>query len=110
MSSPFSMDTANQIAQTKGLLGLVEDAQGNIRQIQGVADQYLAVHSGQMADAGQSAMHDLNASMTQNNQVLQVIVDALHNTTNIVQNTESDNAAAVLKSAANYGGGFLGHH
>jgi hypothetical protein len=109
-SNPFSMDTAEHIAQTQGLVGLVHESQANIKRTMAVADSYHAVHQGEMAKSVNTALDDLHATLTQNNQVLEGITDALHTTQNIVGQGDSDGSALVAKAASSMPHGFFGHH
>jgi hypothetical protein len=110
-SNPFSMDTLEHHAQNQGLIGLVHDAQGNIKRTLAVADSYRAVHQGEMAQSVNTALGDLHTTLTQNNQVLEGITEANTTTQNIVSQHDSSGQAMVAKAASSLPhGSFFGHH
>lgn len=112
-SNPFSMDTAAHHAQNQGLIGLVHDAQANIKRTMGITDSFQAVHQGEMAQATQTALTDLHTTLTQNNQVLEGITTANTQTQNIVAQHDAQGAAGMARAAGtlpHVGGSFFGHH
>ncbi|SLH41109.1 hypothetical protein [Mycobacteroides abscessus] len=78
MSAPFTQDTANQIAQTKGFMGLLEDTSANNQQLRAVGDSVAAVIQGQTARAFASHHAEIVTSTEANKNVLSGITDALN--------------------------------
>ncbi|KAA1249873.1 hypothetical protein F0Q45_12775 [Mycobacterium simiae] len=75
---PFNMDMAVQAAQTASFQGLVDSATANNKQLLIVADSALAANRGQMSDAFQTWLSDVQQTAVSNNQVLDQIREALH--------------------------------
>lgn len=94
--SPFTMDMANQIAQTQGFKGLVSLTMGNNNKLSATADAGMGVNAGQMNDAFQAWMADIHTAAMQNNAVLDGISDALQFGITTTDSAETDNAAGLI--------------
>ncbi|MFV8141932.1 hypothetical protein ACNQR7_30580 [Mycolicibacterium senegalense] len=104
--TPFSMDTANHIAQTQGFHSLVDETRGNNQRMQAAADTFQTVNQGQMAQAANVALADVHATAMQNNQVLDGITQGLQSSYSIQDNTEADNASSVAHAVSSLGTGI----
>jgi uncharacterized protein YukE len=87
------MDTAVQVAQTKGFEGLVDSASANNQQMQLIADSALTANQGQMSASFQQWMADVHQTAVTNNTILSQITEALHFGIGSTGATEADNAS-----------------
>lgn len=98
MTAPLSVDTANYLAQTKGLMGLVEETRTNNQHLLTAAGNFEQANRGQMGTVAQSVLADLYSTANQNNQVLDSITTGLTTTHSQFDGQEATNASAVLNA------------
>lgn len=103
--TPFNMDMAVQVAQTQGFQGLVDSAQANNNQMLVVADSALGANRGQMSDAFQTWLEEVQHTATQNNQVLDSIREALHFGIGSTDNTDAEHAGTFTQLTGSIGSG-----
>lgn len=96
--APFTQDTANQLMQTKGFMGLVDECKANNHQLQSTAESALAHLRGQMGDAFQVHMGEIVQVCQQNNVLLDGITGSLSHGITTVGNQE-EAGAALFRSA-----------
>ncbi|GAB3030323.1 hypothetical protein [Mycobacterium bourgelatii] len=97
-AAPLSVDTAAYLAQTKGLMGLVEETRSNNQHLLSAAGNFEQANRGQMGTVAQSVLADLYSTATQNNQVLDSITTGLTTTHTQFDGQEATNASAVLNA------------
>ncbi len=94
MTAPFNVDLANQIAQSAGFKGIVEETMANNNQLKATAESAMAANQGQMSTAFQGWMTELVSHATINNQKLDTISDALNFGIKSTSSTDESGASA----------------
>ncbi|SOJ55697.1 hypothetical protein MSIMFB_03178 [Mycobacterium simulans] len=100
---PFSMDTANHLAQTQGFMGLVDETRGNNQRLLAAADTFQTVNQGHMAASAQMVLADVHSTAVQNNEVLNGITTGLQTSYQMTDGQEATNAASVMHAGAALG-------
>lgn len=93
MSAPFSQDTANQIAQTKGFQGLLDDTAANNTAFQTAGDQIQSVARGQMATAFAGHHAEIVSAAQNNRTTLEGLTTGLNHGIQSVQAQEETGAS-----------------
>ncbi|MHC9295446.1 hypothetical protein ACRCUN_23540 [Mycobacterium sp. LTG2003] len=93
MQQAFTQDTANQIANTKGFRGLVDETAGNITQLQALIDTVPGVARGEMAAAFTTRSMEIRQVALLNNNTYTAITDGLQHGIALIANQEAAGAS-----------------